>query len=101
MVSVSLNGNEITGRTFVIILFLGFPPPEAAEVRSTDSRLLLGQPTLFALALMGAAIVTNLVLKPHTEACSFGLFYNIVAIASLYWEFVAMPDVTVMTSPFP
>ena len=50
--------------------FKVFPPPEAAEVRSTDSCLLLGKPTLIALALMGAAIVTNLVLKPHAQACS-------------------------------
>ena len=48
-----------------------------------------------------AAIVTNLVLKPHAEACCFGLSSSIVAKASLCWEIVAIPDVTVMTSPFP
>ena len=42
-----------------------------------------GKPILFALGPMGAAIVTNFVLKPHAEACCFALFYNIVAIASL------------------
>ena len=63
--------------------FLGFPPLEAAEVHSTDSRLLLGKPTLFALGPLGAAIVTNLVLKPQAEACCFGLSYSIVAKASL------------------
>ena len=42
-----------------------------------------GEPTLFALAPLGAAIVTNLVLKPHAEACCFGLFYSIVAVASI------------------
>ena len=68
---------------FFFFFFLGFPPPEAAEVRSTDRRLLLGKPTLFALAPLGAAIVTNLVLKPHAQACSFGLSYSIVAKASL------------------
>ena len=82
-------------------IILGFPPPEAAEVRSTDSRLLVGKPTLFALGPMGAAIVTNLALKPHTEACCFSLFYSIVAIALLCWKIVAILDVTVMTSPFP
>ena len=81
------------------VFFLGFPPPEAAEVRSADRHLLLGEPTLFALALMGAAIVTNMVLKPHAEACSFGLSYSIVAKALLCWEIVATPDVAV-TSPF-
>ena len=34
----------------------------------------MGKPTLCALALLGAAIVTNLVLKPHAEACCFGWF---------------------------
>ena len=70
-------------------------------MRSTDSRLLVRKPMLFALALMGAAIVTNLVLKPHAEACCFGLFYSIVAKSLLCWEIVAIPDVTVMMLPFP
>ena len=43
----------------------------------------MGKPILIALGPMGAAIVTKLVLKPHAEACCFGLFYSIVAIASL------------------
>ena len=60
----------------------------------------MGKPILIALAPLGAAIVTNLVLKPHAEACSFSLSYSIVAKALLCWEIVAMiPDVTV-TSPF-
>ena len=60
----------------------------------------MGIPTLFALCAMGAVIVTTLVLKPHTEACSFGLSYIIAAITSLCWEIIAIPDVTVM-SPLP
>ena len=40
-----------------------------------------GKPTLFALSPLGAAIVTNLVLKPHAEAYCFGLSYSIVAKA--------------------
>ena len=64
-------------------IFLGFPPPEAAEVRSTDSCLLVGKPTLCALGPLGAAIVTNLVFKPHAQVCCFGLSYSIVAKASL------------------
>ena len=70
-------------------------------MRSTNSQLLQGRPTLFALFLMGAAIVTNLVLKPHAEACCFALFYNIVAKPLLCWEIVAIHGVTPMTSPFP
>ena len=50
----------------------------------------MGKPILFALALMGAAIVTNMVLKPHAEAYCYGLSYSIVAIVSLCWEIVAM-----------
>ena len=38
---------------------------------------------LFALGPMEAAIVTKLVLKPHAEACCFGLSYSIVAKALL------------------
>ena len=53
----------------------------------------MGKPILVALSLMGAAIVTNLVLKPHAEACCFGLSYSIVAKALLCWESVAIPDV--------
>ena len=64
-------------------------------MRSTDSRLLVRKPTLFALALMGAAIVTNLVLKPHAEAYCFGLFYSTVEKSLLCWEIVSMT----MTSP--
>ena len=60
----------------------------------------MGIPTLFALGPMGAVIVTSLVLKPHAEACSFGLSYSIAAITSLWWEIIAIPDVTV-TSPLP
>ena len=67
-------------------------------MRSTDRHLLVGKPTLFALAPLGAAIVTHLVVKPHTEACSFGLSYSIVAKALLCWEIVAISDGTV-TSP--
>ena len=52
----------------------------------------MGKPILIALGPMGAAIVTNLVLKPHAEACCFGLSYNIVAKASLCWEIEATPD---------
>ena len=59
----------------------------------------MGKPILIALGPMGTAIVTNLVLKPHEEACWFALFYSIVAKASLCLEIVATPDVTVM-SPF-
>ena len=55
----------------------------------------MGKPILIALGPMGAAIVTNLVLKPHAEACGLCLFYNIVAIVSLCWEIVAIPDATV------
>ena len=58
----------------------------------------MGKPILIALGPMGAAIVTNLVLKPHTEACCFGLFYSIVAKASLCFEIVGTPDVTVTSS---
>ena len=80
-------GNENDGN------FLGFPLPEVAEVRSTDSRL-MGKPTLFALAPLGTAIVTNVVLKPHAEACCLCLSYSIVTIASLCWKIVAIPDLT-------
>ena len=55
----------------------------------------MGKPLLFALGLMGAAFVTKLVLKPHAEACCFGIFYSIVAKASLCYEIVAVPEVTV------
>ena len=58
----------------------------------------MGKPILIALSPMEAAIVTNLVFKPHAEACSFALFYNIIPKASLCLEIVATPDVTV-TSP--
>ena len=68
---------------FLFFFFLGFPPPEAAEGHSPDRRHLVRKPILFALGSLGAAIVTNLVLKPHAEACCFGLFYGIVAKASL------------------
>ena len=60
-----------------------------------------GKPTLFVLAPLGAAIVTNLVLKPHAEACSFGLFYSIVAITLRCWEIVAIHDDVTVTSPLP
>ena len=60
----------------------------------------MGKPILIALGALGAAIVTNLVLKPHAEACSFGLSYSIVAKASLCWEIVETPDVVTVTSPF-
>ena len=59
----------------------------------------MGKPILIALAPLGAAIVTNLVLKPYAEACSFGLSYSIVAIASLCWEIVAIPEDVTVTSP--
>ena len=61
----------------------------------------MAKPVLIVLGPMGAAIVTKLVLKPHAQACCFGVSYNIVAKASLCWEIVAIPDVTVMTLPFP
>ena len=64
---------------YMCVCFLGFPPPQAVEGRQPR----WGEPTLLALAPLGAAIVTNLVLKPHAEACCFGLSFSIVAIASI------------------
>ena len=55
-------------RNPLICAFLGFPPPEEAEGHSPDRRHLVGKPILFAFAPLGAAIVTNLGLKPHAEA---------------------------------
>ena len=62
-----------------LYFFFRFPPAEGGG----GTLVPMGKPILIALGPMGAAIVTKLVLKPHAEACCFGLFYSIVAIASL------------------
>ena len=71
------------GKTVVVTNvphFCRFPPRR----RRRRHIVSMGKHILFALGTMGAAIVTKLVLKPHAEACCFGLFYSIVA-KTLLW----------------